>query len=310
MHMKNSISKLLIPLLFVLSATAFSQTIVPNGGFELWKPQTGNYRDPEYWDSPNKAVANIPFIGVVVVSRSTDHVAGVYSVKLETQHLTVPPLDVPGFITLGTLDLDIYAGTYNVTGGVPITDNPTHLKGFYKYLPQGGDTCIIGIGMFRFTSGVRDTIGAGYFSEKDTISDWTPFSAWIEYVITGPPDSMNIFAVSSAQEEGMHSGTTLYLDDIELDYTLSADRKTNEEEIRVYHDRETGRLLVFFDFVEPEITSVSLFNMQGLKVNHLSEDRMEKGKRVLDLHYLPAGVYLLEVVHSGNRFCKKIIINH
>jgi len=293
----------------LISSAVSGQTAVPNGDFELWKPPNGNYQDPVSWDTPNKAVANIPIIGIVVVSRSTDHESGNYSVKLETKHLSVPPLDVPGFITLGTLTINLTAGSYTLTGGVPITDNPTHLQGYYKFLPQGGDSCVMAIGLFRNQSGVRDTIGSGYFSTRSTVSDWTPFSAWIDYTMTGAPDSMNIFALSTAQETGMHTGTTLYLDNLSLDYTVSVNRQGLQKGIDVYQDKETHRLLVFFDFNEPQLTSLMLYNMMGNKVAESPSMLVQKDRKVISFGSLPKGIYLLEVLHSGEKFCKKFFFN-
>jgi hypothetical protein len=294
---------------FLFSLAGFSQTAIPNGDFEQWKPVSGNYQDPLYWDTPNPEIANIPFIGITVVSKSTDHESGAYSVKLETKHLSFPPLDIPGFITLGDFTMDLTAGTYSITGGVQITDNPTHLKGYYKFFPVGGDSCVIGIGLFRFNAGIRDTIGSGYMSVKDSVTDWTPFSAWIDYTISGAPDSMNIFAISSAEEVGMHVGTNLYIDNLFLDYTVSVNDKDPGSCIDTYLDRETKRLLVFFDFPENRQTSLALYNMMGTRVADLPAMMTRNERRILSYGSLPQGVYLLEVVHDGQKYCRKFFLN-
>ncbi|HSN50689.1 MAG TPA: hypothetical protein VLR52_05610, partial [Bacteroidales bacterium] len=173
---------------------------------------------------------------------------------MESKHITLPPLDVPGFITNGNLTLDIANLSYSVTGGEPVIDMPTHLKGYYKYLPKGGDSCLIAIGLFKRNGTMRDTIGGGYFSTKDTIPDWTPFSAWIDYDTVVQPDSMNVFALSTAQET-VTPGTVLLLDNLYFDYTVGIKRNDPKAGISVYNDRETSRLMVFFDFVTPESTS-------------------------------------------------------
>ena len=76
-------------------------TVIPNASFEDWINYS-NYSDPQYWDTPNQETS-IPFVGVTTVTRSNDHEAGAYSAKLETMHMSLPPLDIPGVITLGTL---------------------------------------------------------------------------------------------------------------------------------------------------------------------------------------------------------------
>ena len=293
---------------FLFTQGVFAQTVIPNGDFETWISHTG-YTDPQYWDTPNAEVATIPFVGVVVVSKSTDHESGAYSAKLETMHLSLPPMDIPGFITLGNLTVNITAGTYDLTGGAPITDSPTHLQGYFKYQPKGGDSCVIAMVLYKTNSGVRDTIGGTFFSSRDTVPDWTPFSAWIDYTIVETPDTMNIFAISTAQETGMHPGTALYIDNLTLDYTLSVKGQPAIKEIDYYQDKETRRLLVFCDFPGPEMTSMNLYNMTGVPVAGFQNMMIQKDRKIISYGSLPRGVYLLEVLHDGKKFSKKFFIN-
>ncbi len=283
------------------------QTVIPNASFESWTTG-GNYSDPVGWDTPNEELMLIPFIGITVVSKSTDHHGtGSYSVKLETKHYTIPPTDVPGFMTCGKLTVSLISGTYSLTGGVPVTDIPTHLKGYYKYFPKGGDSCAIGIGLTKTTGTILDTIGMGSFSTKDTIADWTPFSAWIDYISTVVPDTMNIVAMSTAQEV-MTIGTVLYVDDLYLDYTVGYDKKDPAAGISVYNDRETSRLMVFFDFPEPELISIRLISMTGQDISALRPGSVKNGRKIIGYEGRGQGVYLLQIVHDNKVFTRKFFL--
>ena len=176
--------------------------------------------------------------------------------------------------------MDIAGGTFILEGGVPVTDMPTHLKGFYKYFPQGGDTCAIGIGLTKYQNGVRDSIGLGYFSEKNTVSDWTPFSAWIDYDTLIQPDTMNILAISTAQEV-MTPGTVLYVDDLYLDYTVGVNESDPGKGIEMYNDRETKRLIIFIDFEKPQQTAVFLYNAMGQVAYSSLPEEISKGRIVI-----------------------------
>jgi hypothetical protein len=292
-----------------VSAILQGQTVIPNAGFENWT-SFGNYSNPTGWDTPNEELMSIPFFGLTVVSKSTDHHgSGSFSAKLETKHLTLPPLDVPGFMTCGKIVVDVTAGTFILSGGVPVVDVPTHLKGYYKYLPKGGDSCVIGIGLTKTTGGVQDTVGYGVFSTKDTIADWMPFSAWIDYVSTTLPDSMNIIALSTAQEV-MTPGTILFVDDLFLDYTVGVDHKNPNRGISVYNDRETRRLMMFFDFGEPQITRINLFDMTGRMVSALDAGSINKGRQVIPYDALHQGIYILQIIHNNMMFSKKFFLNN
>jgi len=280
--------------------------IIPNNGFETWVTHTG-YENPQFWDTPNQETSIFPF-NTVTVSKSTDAHGGSYSVKLETKKLPVISLDVPGFITNGQITVDVWAGTYILSGGQPINDQPTHLKGFFKYLPKGGDSCVIGIGLTKYSAGVRDSIAFGYFSTRDTVTDWTPFYAWIDYDTLITPDTMNIIGMSTAQEV-MTPGTVLYIDDLELDYTVGVNPRKPATGIEIYNDRETCRLMVFFDLPRNEITSIRLVGMTGQTMISIPGEPIGTGRRVIPYGHLPGGIYLLDIVHAGNRDCKKFFLN-
>jgi hypothetical protein len=283
------------------------QTVVPNGSFENWVNYSG-YQNPQYWDTPNQEISGIPLFGTTVVTKSSDHEDGSFSAKLETKHILILPLNIPGFITLGNLTLDIANLGYTVTGGWPISDHPTHLKGFYKYMPQGGDSCLIAVGLFKTTAGVKDTIASGYFSTHDVVNDWTPFSAWIDYTVMTAPDTMNIFALSSAQDTAT-AGSILYIDNINLDYTVGIDHGNPQTGIEIYQDREASRLLLFYDFETTEDVAVSLYSMTGQEVSGIRTVSMKKGKMELFYGHFSPGVYILNVIHGGQKYSRKFVLN-
>jgi len=293
--------------MFKIATSLTAQTVIPNGSFETWINDT-TYENPQYWDTPNKEISAIPFFGTTVVSKSTDHEDSLYSAKLETKHIFVLPTNVPGFITLGNLTIDIITQTYFVTGGSPIHDNPTHLQGFYKFLPKGGDSCVIGIALFKTINNHADTIASGYFSTHDSVVDWTPFSAWINYDTVTTPDTMNIIALSSA-EDAPTAGTILYVDNFTLDYTVGVDHQNPRDGIKIYQDKETKRILIFFDFEKPQETTVALYNMAGRVVRKNQTILIRKQKQEISYRDLNKGVYVLEILHDNQKMTKKFILN-
>ncbi len=304
--------KLFLPLILGLMMIAEilpAQTPVPNGSFEVWI-NNGNSSDPQYWDTPNYELMQIPYFGSTVVNRTTDHYgAGSYSVKLESKHITIPPIDVPGFITLGKLNIDMVSGNYSVTGGIPINDKPTHLKGYYKFIPRGGDSTLVGIGLFKTNGGFPDTVAFGIFTTKIAAPDWTPFYIWINYEKDTQPDTMNIIALSTAQASFSTPGTLLYLDELSLDYTTWVNGNEPPGGINVYNDRETKRLIIYCDFPEPENIMVLLYNSIGQKIYSSSERNIMTGKTIIPYMNARGGLYILEVIHSGRKFYRKYILN-
>jgi hypothetical protein len=303
--MKQKILILSILLIPVLSP-AQRVTPVPNGDFEIWNNYS-NYSDPDQWDTPNEETSAIPLFGTTVVTKSADHQSGSFSARLESKEIFLVG-EIPGFITCGELTIDLGTLTYEITGGAPVYDMPTHLKGFYKYFPLGGDSCAIGIGLFKTIGDTVFEVGIGQFSTKDSTTDWAPFSAWIDYDTILQPDTMNIIALSSAQED-MTPGTVLLVDDFYLDYTVGIPVSDPETGIAVYNDKETHRLLVFFDFPGTEFTVTTLYNISGQPVLSFPGTMISNGKQILQYGELSEGFCILEIIHNGKRFVRKYLLN-
>jgi hypothetical protein len=299
---------LLLAFSSILSIPAIAQTPVPNGDFETWIT-TGSYQNPQYWDTPNAAIAiALPF-GTKVVTKSTDYQSGSYSARLESKQLTFPSMVVPGVVTLSTLTIDLFAMTFSLDGGVPINDVPTHLKGFYKYIPKGGDSCAIGIGLSKWNGTSRDSVGLGAFSTHDTVNVWTPFSAWIDYVMTSAPDTFSILAISSADSLPT-AGTVLFVDNLYLDYTVGINEDDPAAGIDIYQDRENREILVYFNFVRPEATTIRLYNMMGQTVASVPAENIQKGSKIIGYQCFSRGIYILEILHGDKKYCKKFVFNN
>ena len=291
-----------------LSGTVKSQTPVPNGDFESWDVHS-SYSDPVSWATPNATLMSIPIFGKTVVFRSTDHHAGTYSAKLTTQNIALPgaAFNAPGFMTLGQLAIDIINQTFSVTGGVPITDQPTHLMGYYKYSPVGGDSCAMGILLYKTTGGVKDTSAGGFFSTRTAVNDWTHFSAWINYFNNINPDTMNIIILSSAQTD-MHPNTTLYVDDLSLDYTVGEHGQDPASGISVYQDKETSRLIVFCEFSSTQNVISRLYDITGRLAFTQGPAEIATDRMIIPYNGLKQGVYLLTVQHDGMMYTKKFLL--
>ncbi|NQV03442.1 MAG: PCMD domain-containing protein [Bacteroidia bacterium] len=297
----------LVSLCFFLLTvhSGWGQTPVPNHDFEQWNTFP-DYEDPVGWDTPNEEISAIPLFGTTLVTKSTDHYTGFYSARLESKSVLLVG-EIPGFMTCGTLTIDITTFSFEITGGAPVYDMPTHLKGYYRYFPMGGDSCAIGIGLFKTIDSIPYEIGIGQFSTKDTVTDWSYFSAWIDYDSLVQPDTMNIIALSSAQED-LTAGTVLYVDNLFLDYTVGINPADPSSGINIYNDQETKRLLTFFEFDRLEATRITLYSITGQSLIDIPEEEVQNGKIVVPYGHLRQGIYILEVIHDGKRFVKKYFL--
>ncbi|MEI6900126.1 MAG: T9SS type A sorting domain-containing protein [Bacteroidota bacterium] len=280
---------------------------IPNNDFENWVALS-HYDDPQNWDTPNQEVCTFPFY-TNVVSKSTDHYSGSLSAKLESKTIPIIGVVVPGVVTLGTMTIDLLGASYSITGGVPITVPPTFVRGFFKFIPKGGDSCAIGVGLTQWKNGARDSVGVGWYSTHDTITTWTPFSAWVNLDSLTVPDTMNIIALSSATETPT-DGTVLYLDGLYLDYTVGINHEDPATGIQIYQDREVKQLLVYLDFPQTQTTMVRMYNMMGRKLWEVPPCALKKDRFIMNYSDFSPGIYILEIIHNNKKYCRKFLFNN
>ncbi len=293
-------------ILFTLISPAVIPQPVPNAGFENWVTP-GSYSNPQDWDSPNAVTTAIPIIGGAVVTKSAGGHSGSWCAKLENKSFIV--YTVPGVITLGTLSIDLVNFNFGLTGGVPFTDRPDVFKGFYKYSPQGGDTCAFLVIFYRHNvNGGQDTIGLGYFLDNTAKTTWTGFEAPIEWFSTEAPDTMNIIIAANASLSPS-SGSALYVDDLSFDYYSGVSTIKPGIPLSVDFNRNTKAITVSMNLTEETQVITRVVNLVGQTVR-FEETTVAGQKNVtLGMEDQPRGLYVVDVTAGNRKLVKKIVVN-
>ncbi len=243
------ISTLVLCAAFGCSAVA--QTTITNGGFENWGNASpgisGPVGEPTSWYS-NKSGGGLADLGPQTCFKdSIDQHSGLYCVKLITESgiavvngvVTTGVVDAPS-ATITTKDSG-YVGTVKYVSSGTSTDDrrmaftgrPDSLVGWYKYTPGGSGEmgkirCILHTGDYfdpetptnsyhpiTFANRIADDT---FFTPSATVSTWTRFSVPFTYYSTSSPTYIMINATSSANQATTISGSTLWLDDLEVVY--------------------------------------------------------------------------------------------
>lgn len=207
----------LIVLPFVMEAQS-----VPNGNFENWT-QTASYENPTGWDSPNSVSSTL---GVYTVTKESSIVQnGNYSARLQTKSIIGTP--IPGLLTLGNFNINITTFEATITGGVPFTDKPEALHGFYQYEPVFNDEAFIAVILLKQNGSSWDTIADGSFTSTSTVLTWTPFTATLNYRSPDTPTHLNIIILSS-DRNAPQPNSTLYIDNFSLSYPTNIENNEAE----------------------------------------------------------------------------------
>ena len=194
-----------------IPALLFGINSIPNGDFESW--QSGSYNYPENYffnscaESPDLFIKN----GVAFnIEKSTPSYAGDYAVQLTTKQ--VGDEVVPGYF----LNFQPGDGDFNTWhGGIPYTQKPTGIRGYYKYNVATADSALIIVGFSKAGS----NIGTYYAKVGGLHSSYTLFEIPFSPALTETPDSV-MFVVASSWEviseegNGGMVGSTLTVDSI------------------------------------------------------------------------------------------------
>jgi len=189
----------LLTLAAAISIAGSSQAqVIANGGLESW--QTVQTDNPTGWVTSNREGGL--FSGVITTSKSTDSHGGSSAIKIETK---VDGTDLRfGYFT--NSDGDPLAGE----GGVPYSQRPTHITGWYKSNIVAGDSAIVLV-IFKKAGTV---VSMDMFKLYGVHSSYTQFSFPLTLAVD--PDSVIIAAASSnaITEVGVAAGSTITVDDL------------------------------------------------------------------------------------------------
>jgi Secretion system C-terminal sorting domain len=285
----------------MLCFTAFAsqltaQNQVPNGNFSTWTDDT----TCASWNGTVGVDVMIYTFNLNTILRTADAHSAPYAMMIKTE-TTVPILGtlVMGCASLGTTTLNLLGG-YVFDGGTPINVKPTKLKGYYKYTCPTQDTMAI----FGVCMNGADTIGDGYFATDVASSTYGYFEFDFTYTGVLVPDMMNIVAISSAGNVAK-TGSTLYIDDLQIEFTGMGGPETMSLEafINAYPIPNQGSLNI--DLIAGEMNLIQLYDLSGRMVYETSVDA---STTTIPMNQLENGSYVLRVTNSQGIASRQVIL--
>ncbi|MDR1180768.1 MAG: PCMD domain-containing protein [Bacteroidales bacterium] len=317
---------LAIASIIAINVNVYCQESIPDGGFEnCWEnkqiPGFGDYedfKDDYFFNTLNILHVAMDAVGgnapLTAFKDSNNVSEGNYALKLVSDSLMVSPMIggktvfLPG--VMGNIALNIIE-TY-LSLGRSFTSRPAAIKGWHKYEPVDGDSAAIEIWLEKNGT----ILGSGKQLITSAVSTWSQFNVPINYTSNETPDKIVVLFASSAKYDlsgGLESlmecegqaGSALYLDDLELDYsvgikemlypeiTMQVYPNPSKEQITVQMAKETKGTVIVYDYLARKIGEYPINGTQT----------------TIDIQNYAQGSYLLNVVEnnktiSTNRFVK------
>ena len=287
----------ILTVFFVLF-TGLASGQIPNSGFEEWI-NAGTHLNPAGWWTTNELVTSGSYYPVSVSSDHYPPGIGTFSMRLENN-----PALLPDWAAFGI------AWTGNINGSdrpvFPVQGHPTSLWGYYKFLPENGDTMEIHARLYFH--GID--ISGGSFKTAKTTDMWTAFSLELsEYTVA---DSARIFlsACYDNDEPSPHGNSILYIDNLSFDslVTTRTDDLSDRKDVIVYPNPASDYLVVEMPVSRDlPVLNVELINSSGML--SLAKDKADNtGQLKLDLSSLSSGVYCMRITQGEQVMLKKIVV--
>lgn len=197
---------LLILSIIILSSALKAQDLIPNKSFENWASATFFYPENFLYTSNSEAFFLRQFPPNAL--RSVDAYHGLYAVQLNT--LTSVTDTVVGYI-VNSPYTDGDLNTWH--GGIPYSEMPTGIRGYYKYNIASNDAGFI---VVTFSKGGTN-IGTYMYALEGNHADYQLFNFTFNPALTTAPDSVVFGAASSDLFNGrLVSGASLLIDSIKF----------------------------------------------------------------------------------------------
>jgi hypothetical protein len=291
--------KFTIVLTILIALTIKLNAQIPNSGFENWTT-VGSYEEADGWINPNSQCTGSFF----PITKSTDAYpigVGTYSIRLESN-----PSLMPNNCALGIT----WTGQYpNVK--FPITGHPTSLTGWYKYLPQGGDTMTINVVLYNNTIPV---VPHAIFSTTATVSTWTSFT--ITFPTYSTADSASIYLSTYALVDtaggvqnniGPSGNSVLYVDNLNFDNLITSVQEQTAKKtlFNLYPNPASDIVTLNIGNTNNTDLTLNIYNVIGTLVK---SEMLKQNTRQINIGDLNNGVYMLSIKANDRTENKRLII--
>lgn len=294
---------LLMLLLGIATTMLHAQTdTIANGGFEKWDT-TGAYSQPHKWYTLN-SLTNFGYDPTTVLT--DDAHSGSYAVVLENK--TGPFSDIPGILVTGNIlkpnnDIDFSAGKY------AFTSKPISVRFYYKVFPAMDDTCAMLMVLTKWNQAFNtaDTVAVARMNFAQNVTSYTLADVQFEYLLPFAPDSAFCLFSSSTSPYTPVVGSAFYLDDLELNYTITGLDDLHAPLVSTLYPNPSSNTLT----IELNKTGKTIFSLFDINGKQVSVQTLYQQKNTIDVSHLKDGIYIAILKDENNQQSHhKISIQH
>jgi hypothetical protein len=285
----------------ILIASAIEiQAQIPNNGFENWST-SGNCLIPQGWGCLNDWMGETE--NCYSVSRSQDHYPssiGSFSIKIENRVSILPDAGAGGMVWTG--DSTGFGTDQPV---FPIIGHPTSLCGYYKFLPENGDTMDIHFVLYK--NGVD--IAGGKLLVRTAVPEWTAFSIPVTNPEYEDAESARILMSSFNADNfpALHGNSVMYVDNLSFDVLITTSDESNNSNafFRLSPNPADDAVRFIFSRSVNNSATLEIYNQIGVKVR---SEKLKQNQQTINTAGLSEGIYFVVLTSRDYTCNQKLII--
>jgi hypothetical protein len=303
----KKMKKFTIILTVLIALTIKTNAQIPDAGFENWFT-IHNCLEPESWHSLYQLIDSSG--SYCPITRSTDHYPafiGSYSVVIANDtalyNSGTPPANFLGWGILMTTHL-------NDEPLFPVTGHPKSLCGYYKFLPQNGDT--MNINLHLYYQGIE--IAHGTFQSDIAASVWTSFKFFVNDTLYSNVDSAKITLCSANEPKNghgrPHGNSILYIDNLSFDTltgitTSAPELSTKNTLFNLFPNPTSDNVTLNINNENNEYFEVNIYGIMG---ELISKELLQQKQQQMNTGNLSNGIYIVEIKSGEWTEKQKLII--
>lgn len=198
--------------------------------------------------------------------------------------------------------------------GVPISNSPTKLKGFYKFTNPNiqpnniPDSAYVNVLLTKYnqTMNRRDTIS---FTEYNLgkQNSYTPFEIELSHLNNQIPDTLRLYfrtTYFNGPSDNTDTSNYLYLDNLSLEYSTTTILEQENGAITIYPNPTEDMVQILS---KQKIKKVNIYSLSGKLIKTQIFQNLDYSIQC-DLENLSDGLYFLEVIGINSKMIDKVKI--
>lgn len=316
--------KLLISFLVICSVVFVNAQTLPNNSFETWT----NATTPANWaTSYSGTVSGIIPLSFSFGTKTLDAHSGSFALKVSPNLISLGNVTIPAFVQLGTvgtfnLDAATLAALANldfdnidinqlaalqslISKGIAISDSPSELKFWYKFLPDSSDQATVNVITTKWNStlNIAEVVATGSTSIANLTTQYAEMNVPITLEnVSSVCDTIRV--IISVGGANSSAASEFFIDDITMKFNSWNVENNSISNLKLFPNPTQGLVTVSLKDYSTSF-DLEVYDNCGKMINNIKN---LSDSYTFTTETLSAGIYLVKTIQNGVSSTSKLVV--